>query len=177
MAVGSTLLAGACGGSGDADGNAADDAETATAAPDPTGAEGAAGTPSAGGPDGRADPCDLLNGVDAEILLGEPASEPQAEGTVCRVVPADTGSRGQFGLVVETERPEDNFETQQEVFGIDTEVTGLGDAAFHSGSYLFVLDGDTFFFLQVLRDEAQGGGVSDSDLEDAARTVVANLDR
>lgn len=164
------LLAVACGGSGGDAATAAAEPETETTAPDPTVAGGATDEHTVGGPD----PCALLEGVDPSVLLGEPAAEPRTDGTVCRVGPVDTASRGQLGLVIETQRPADNFETQKGVFGVDTEVSGLGDAAFHSGGYLFVLSDDTFFFLQVVRD-ASGSGVPDGDLEAAARTVIENL--
>lgn len=173
-----TLLAGSCGGSDDdAETSASppssdDETASSTTSPDSAAAEGATGEPSAGG----SDVCALLEGVDASALLGEPAGQPRSDGTVCRVAPTNADSRGQFGLVVETDRPADNFETQQEVFGVDTEVAGLGDAAFHSGGYLFVLDGGTFFFLQAVRDASLGLGVPDGELEAAARTVIGNLE-
>jgi hypothetical protein len=157
-AIGVALLAGACGGS--------DNAESVSNAVSDDGTESRAVLTT----------CDLLEGVDSGLLLGESAGEPHPDGTVCRVDPADAASRGQLGLVVETDRPDDNFETQREVFGVDTEVAGLGDAAFHSGGYLFVLDGETFFFLQVVRDASLNVGVPDGDLEAAAHTVIENLE-
>jgi hypothetical protein len=173
-AIGVTLLATGCSDSVSGSGaNGATDAPSDdTTAPVPTVADGATSDPGAGGPE----TCALLDGVDLSALLGEPVEDPEADGTVCRVAPADSDSRGQLGLVVETDRPADNFATQREVFGVDREVTGLGEAAFHSGPYLFVLDGDTFFFLQVVRDAAIGRGVPEGELEAAARTVLANLD-
>ena len=55
------------------------------------------------------------------------------------------------------------------------EVEGLGDGAFHTGAYLFVLDGDRLVYMQVVQDSANGDGVEDADLEAAMRTVLDNL--
>jgi hypothetical protein len=175
MAVG-LLATTACGG----DDGAADDPEaTATVPVDET------TTTTAGeGDDGVSDvvdeaflddACPLLGGIDLAALLGEPAGEPEASSQVCRVRPASADSRGNLQLVVATSRAADNYETQQETFGVDTEVDGLGDAAFHSGPYLFVLDGDVLAFMQVIRDSTLGIAVDDSDLEAAMSTVLANI--
>jgi hypothetical protein len=129
--------------------------------------------------DGTVDPCALLAGLDLEGLLATPPGDPEGEddplGAFCVVEAADDTSRAQARLVVVTDRAADNYETQKEVFGGDSEVSGLGDAAFHSGPYLFVLDGDTLFFLQVVRDASTGPGVDDADLEVAARQVLQDL--
>ncbi|MGK2948538.1 MAG: hypothetical protein ACSLFP_08180 [Acidimicrobiales bacterium] len=121
------------------------------------------------------DPCPLLEGVDLEALLGEPAGAPEAGTQTCRVQPAAEGSRGNLQLVVATSRAADNYDTQQETFGVDSEVAGLGDAAFHSGPYLFVLDGEVLAFVQVIRDSSLGVGVDDADLEAAMATVLDNI--
>lgn len=121
------------------------------------------------------DPCPLLEGVDLEALLGEPAGAPEAGTQTCRVQPAAEDSRGNLQLVVATSRAADNYETQQETFGVDSEVAGLGDAAFHSGPYLFVLDGEVLAFVQVIRDSSLGVGVDDADLEAAMATVLDNI--
>jgi hypothetical protein len=78
-------------------------------------------------------------------------------------------------LTINVNSAADNFENQKELFGVDTEATGLGDSAFHSGPYLFVLDGETFFFIQVVRDSSLGVAVDDADLEAAATKVLTAL--
>jgi len=177
MAVG-LLATAACGGDDD---GAADDPEvTVTVPPD----DEATTTSEGDGDDGVSDvvdeaflddACPLLDGIDLAALLGEPAGEPEASSQVCRVRPASADSRGNLQLVVATSRAADNFETQKDTFGVDTEVEGLGDAAFHSGPYLFVLDGEVLAFMQVIRDSSLGIAVDDADLEAAMTTVLANI--
>jgi hypothetical protein len=130
---------------------------------------------------GERDPCGLLASVDLDGLLGEPAGTPVGEtsdlGDTCTVeAMAAEESRGAIALSVSTGRAEDNFATQQDVLGVDAEINGLGDAAFHTGPYVVVRSGDTLFFIQVVRDAAVGFAVPDEDMEAAAQQILVNLD-
>jgi hypothetical protein len=159
-----------------------------TADPSPT-ADGAPGTdgtsegttPSSGKgatPPGAVDPCGVLAGIDVAALVGEPVAEPKGSddliGATCRVDPVSDSSAG-LRVVVSDQEPEDNFENQRDVLGVDTEAKGIGDRAFHTGPYLVVLDGDRLVMIQVVRDSGTGFGVPDADLEAAARTILDNL--
>lgn len=127
---------------------------------------------------GDVDPCDALAGVDAEALVGEPVAAPQSEtdiaGDSC-LVDAASGSNTGLRLIISDNSAAENFENQRQNFGVDSEVEGLGDGAFHTGAYLFVLDGDRLVYMQVVQDSANGDGVEDADLEAAMRTVLDNL--
>jgi hypothetical protein len=69
------------------------------------------------------------------------------------------------------------YASQKETFGVDAEADGLGDEAFHSGPYLFVLRDDTLAFLQVLRDAGAGSpAVDDGELEATMATVLTALE-
>ena len=141
-----------------------------TAAPDTTPAAGADGI----------DACAILESLDPAALLGEPAGAPQGSGSAglgfsCAIQSASEDTRGATRLTITTNSAAENFEQQKELFGVDTEVDGLGDAAFHSGPYVFVLDGETFFFIQVVRDSSLGVAIEDAELEAAADTVLDAL--
>ena len=184
------LLASGCGSDDDGDGAEGVEAEaapTSTAAggdgtapgdtpPDGTAPADGAGT--AGAPTGDVDACAALAGVDLEALVAEPVTPPESSvdmmGASCTVDPVGDSSAG-LRLIVTDQSPAENFENQREVLGVDSELDGLGDEAFHTGPYLFVLDGDRLVFLQVVRDAATGAGVDDAELEATMRTVLANL--
>lgn len=125
------------------------------------------------------DPCALLQGVDLDALLGEPVGPAEGElndiADTCNAETVSEDSRGTLALSVSTNSAADNFVNLEELFGVDAEITGLGDQAFHSGPYVVVLSGDTLVNLQVLRDAAQGFAVPDPDMEAAAAQVLANL--
>lgn len=186
LAIGANaLLAAGCGGGGDDD---AGDDEAVEAGPTTTGptatsdTAGAAAAPTDGGEGGAApgevDACAALAGVDLEALVAEPVAAPEAStdimGSNCVVDPVADTSAG-LRLVVSGQEPASNFANQREVLGVDSEVTGLGDEAFHTGPYLFVLRGDTLVFVQVVRDAAAGAGVDDAELEAAMATILGNL--
>ena len=129
-------------------------------------------------PSGGADPCDVLAGIDVVALVGEPVAAPKGSddlmGASCRVDPLSGSSAG-LRVVVSDQEPADNFENQREVLGVDTEATGIGDQAFHTGPYLIVLDGDRLVLIQVIRDSGTGFAVPDADLEAAAKTILDNI--
>jgi hypothetical protein len=132
-------------------------------------------------PDEAIDACAILESLDPAALLGEPAGEPEGSGSAtfgftCGIESASEATRGATRLTISTNSAAENFEKQKDLFGVDTEVTGLGDAAFHSGPYLFVLHGETFFFIQVVRDSSLGVAIDDAELEVAATKVLAALD-
>lgn len=131
-------------------------------------------------PSAAIDVCAILESLDPSALLGEPAGEPEASGSdtfgfTCGIESASEETRGATRLTISTNSAADNFENQKELFGVDTEVSGIGDMAFHSGPYLFVLDGETFFFIQVVRDSSLGVAIDDAELEAAAMKVLAAL--
>jgi hypothetical protein len=126
------------------------------------------------------DPCDVLAGIDVAALVSEPVADPEGSddlmGASCRVDPVSDSSAG-LRVVVSDQEPTDNFENQRELFGVDLEVTGIGDKAFHSGPYLFVLDDDILVMIQVIRDSETGFNVPDAELEAAMATILTNLGR
>jgi hypothetical protein len=128
---------------------------------------------------GDVDACAIAATLDVEGLLGEaPAPQDDATsemGAVCVVKAADTESRGSMRLVVETKKGPENYEQQKELLGVDSEPTGFGEQAFHTGPYLFVLEGDTLAFIQVLRDSSKGLAVEDAKLEEAMTLVMEAL--
>lgn len=133
--------------------------------------------PATGG--GYDDPCELLVGVDLDALLGEPVGSPVGElndiADMCRAEMVNADSRGSLALSVTTNSAADNYVNLEELFGVDEEITGLGDQAFHSGPYVVVLAGDTLVNFQVIRDAAFGFGVPDPDMEVATAQILANL--
>ena len=185
------MVAVGCGSGGPTE-LAADDAPVSTTAvattaePAPTADDGGAGdtSGSTGGTarDGAgtddADPCAVLAGIDLAALVGEPVAEPKGSddlvGASCRVEPMSGSSAG-LRVVVSDQEPADNFEKQRDVLGVDSEVSGIGDEAFHTGPYLIVRAGDRLVILQVIRDSGTGFAVPDADLEAAAQTILANL--
>jgi hypothetical protein len=191
LAIGAgALLAAGCGGSDD-DAGTDEEVEaaatgTGSTAADPGSTEGTPVTDGSGGADepaggaapGEVDACAALAGVDLEALLAEPVAAPEGStdimGANCFVEPVADTSAG-LRLVVSNQEPADNFANQRELLGVDSEVTGLGDEAFHTGPYLFVLRGDTLVFVQVVQDAATGAGVDDAQLEAAMTTILGNL--
>jgi hypothetical protein len=131
-------------------------------------------------PAGDVDTCAILESLDPSALLGEPAGEAVGSGSdifgfTCAIKSASEDARGATRLTIMTNSAAENFEKQKEIFGVDTEVAGLGDSAFHSGPYVFVLDGETFFYIQVIRDSSLGVAIDDAELEAAATKVLAAL--
>jgi hypothetical protein len=147
---------------------------------EPATTEPATTEPVDGGDQGEdGDVCAALEGIDLDAMLAEPAGQPTASGSdamgaVCLVDPLGDSHAG-FRLVVTTQAAADNFDNQRELLGVDSEVEGLGERAFHTGPYLFVQQGDTLVFIQVLRDIANGIAVDDVDMEAAMRIILDNL--
>lgn len=125
------------------------------------------------------DPCELLAGVDLDAVLGEPAGTPEGElndiADMCTVESTSEGTRGSLVLSVSTNSAADNFVNLEELFGVDAEITGLGDQAFHSGPYVIVLAGDTLVNFQAIRDASIGFAVPDPDAEAAVAQILTNL--
>lgn len=125
------------------------------------------------------DSCALFEGADLDALLGVPAGPGEDEfhghGHTCEIRALDEGSRARLTLRISTSHGPENHEGMREQVGVDSEVTGLGDAAFHSGPYLGVLLGERFLLLQVLGDSALSFRAADADLEAAMAVVVAAL--
>lgn len=125
------------------------------------------------------DACALLEGADLEAILGAPAAAGESEflghGHTCRIEALGEDWRASLTLRISTSHGPENYDGQRESVGVDAEVTGLGDAAFHSGPYLGVLLGDRFLLLHVLADASSDFRAADEDLEAAMATVVAAL--
>ena len=116
--------------------------------------------------------------LDVETLIGEPGApvdDTSDLGVSCQVAPVDSASDAGLRLTVETQHGPENYAQQKELLGVDSEVGGLGDEAFHTGPYLFVLRGDTLAFLQVLQSVENGFAAEDADLEAAMAIVLAEL--
>lgn len=176
MVVAAVALVAGC-GSGDAESTTATTPEAEVTEPAPS----APTSDETTAPPAPVDVCGLLADVDVEALLGEAPGEPAGDrdvlGDTCAVDPADGSSTAALRLVVSEGQGVEAYASQRETFGVDGEVDGLGDEAFHSGPYLFVLRGDTLVFVQVLRDAATGSpAVEDAELEGVMTTVLAALD-
>lgn len=183
------VLAGtACGSDGsDAADDAGTEAPTATVPPDEPAPEQEPEAPEEpddgagegeGTSAGDVDACAIVELLDIETLLGEPGTvvdDTSDLGASCQVDPVDEASRAGMRLTVEVERGPENYAQQKELLGVDTEVEGLGDEAFHTGPYLFALEGDTLAFLQVLQSMEDGIAADDAALEAAMATVLAEL--
>lgn len=176
LSVAAVLLAVACGG----DDDTADEPDNTVTTPT------ADETDEDAGDDEEADDtpvespepsaaCPLLEGVDTAELLGEAAGDPEEGTETCIVEAASADSRGGVSLVASTNSAAANYDNRVELFGIDSEPSGFGDRAFHSGPYLIVLDGETLLQLQVVRDSSLGPGVDDALLEAAMTTILSNL--
>lgn len=178
VAVGAIVMAG-CGGSDDDEAVDVGTSEPVTSAPESEPAEETEAPDDAGETSaGDVDACAIVALLDVETLMGEPGApvdDTSALGASCQVDPADAESTAGLRLTVETEHGPENYAQQKDLLGIDTEVTGLGDEAFHTGPYLFVLRGDTMAFLQVLQSAENGLAAEDADLEAAMAIVLAEL--
>lgn len=127
------------------------------------------------------DACAALVAADLDVLLGEPAGLPEPEtdqlARQCVVPALNSESRGKITFTASSNAASANYENSQTLFGVDTEIEGLGDAAFISGPSVVVLTDDTLINLGVVRWSKLGaGGVTREDLEDAVRAVLAAAD-
>ena len=123
------------------------------------------------------DVCAALDTVDLDGLLGEPAGAPESEvdafGGSCTVPSLDPASRGSIAFRVTTNSAAENYENSRQQFGVDSEISDLGDAAFASGALVVVLSGDTLVTLQVVRwSELDLGPATQQDLEVAMREAL-----
>lgn len=170
-AIALMALAGAgCGG---------DDGTEPTSAPD-TVAPAETEPPVAPGDDASAsevDACGLLAGVDLEVLLGEPASEPVGSGSSCQVDPVAADSSGSLRVEVTAPGGSENYEQQKGFLGVDREVEGLGDDAFLSGTFLNVLVGETRVLLAAVNDPLlpADARVEPAEIEAAMTVMLENL--
>jgi hypothetical protein len=183
IAVGAIVMGG-CGGSDGDDTDTGDAGDAGTSDPVAT-------APASEPPDevdevdageetsaGDVDACAIVALLDVETLMGEPGApvdDTSDLGASCQVEPVDGESNAGLRLTVETQRGPDNYAQQKDLMGVDSEVSGLGDEAFHTGPYLFVLRGDTLAFLQVLQSAENGMAAEDADLEAAMAIVLAEL--
>ena len=151
------------------------DAATTVPEAGPSTSESASGTSAP--PQGDADACSALDAVDLDGLLGEPAGTPELEeddfGEGCLVPGQEPESRGTVVLRVTTNSAAENYENAREQFGVDAEITGLGDEAFASGAMVVVLSGDRLLTLQAVRwDDLGIDGVTQPELEAAMAEVL-----
>lgn len=156
-----------------------DDGTEPTSAPD-TVAPAETEPPDAPDDDASAsevDACGLLAGVDLEVLLGEPASEPVGSGSSCQVDPVAADSTGSLRVEVTTPGGAENYAQQKGFLGVDREVEGLGDEAFLSGTFLNVLVGDTRVLLAAVNDPflAADARVEPAEIEAAMAVILENL--
>ncbi len=187
-AIALTVAAAGCGSDGDGSSATIAPADTPPAATDPVVA-----TPD---PPPATDPvstevadtsapiddalCAVLDMVDLDGLLGEAAGTREVEvddfGGGCTVVAGDPESRGTVVLRVTTNAAVRNYDNAQEQFGVDAEITGLGDSAFASGPMVVVLSGDRLISLQAVRWADLGiGGVTQTEVETAMTEVLTAL--
>ncbi len=168
------LVLSAC---GDDAGNGAGDDPAGTAST-VAGDATAATDPSAGDtvPEGEdADVCTLLENLDVDALLGEEGGTPDGDGARCVVLPVDPESTGQVGVGLVIPGGE-AYADRQEILGSDSEVEGLGDEAYLTGSWLHVRAGDIYVDLQVVRNPlGEGPRVTDDEMVEAMRTILTNV--
>lgn len=119
--------------------------------------------------------CDLLQGVDAEALVDEPLGAPyMSKPSRCQMEGSQAHSTAALELYITSPGGASDFEYQKQLKGVDTEISGLGDAAFQAGGYLHVLVGDSDFNLVVIRSPLSHDAVTRDELVAAARIVLAN---
>ena len=119
--------------------------------------------------------CELLQGLDAETLVGEPVGAPyMSKPSRCQAEGSDAQSTGALELYITSPGGAADFEYQKQLKGVDAEIAGLGDAAFQAGGYVHVLVGDNEFNLVVIRSPLRDDPVTRDELVAAARTVLAN---
>ena len=66
-----------------------------------------------------ADACALLDGIDIDALLGEPAAPAHATGTQCNIRPVDAASPASLMLQYLPDKGAANYAQQNALFGID----------------------------------------------------------
>lgn len=119
--------------------------------------------------------CDLLDGIDLDALLDEPAGEPSVSNPWrCEVSPTTPGSTGVVDLDITSPGGADDYAFQRERQTEGEEVGGLGDTAYLAGDYLHVLVGDQEFSLVVIRQPIDHDPLPEGDRTDAGRQVLAN---
>ena len=155
-----------------------------SAAPDGSGGEGTTGTGA--GEDDVAefdDVCPLLEGIDLDKALGEPAGEPTATREQCTVLGVNTDSPASINISFIPAGGEDRFHMQNELYGMspddeddgDGSIDGLGDEALKDGATIHARKGDQFLRVQVLRSPlGDEGQMTSDDLISLARTVATN---
>jgi hypothetical protein len=117
--------------------------------------------------------CALVEGVDADAVLNEPAGEPVEAGAFCRIEAADAESTGFLAVSL---RDAGAYDQQLDLLGSDREVAGLGDEAFQSGGFLVIRSGDVTVLVQTVRHPLNDGfgDFTDADFELLAAQVLAN---
>lgn len=122
-----------------------------------------------------ADACALLDGIDIDALLGEPAAPAHATGTQCNIRPVDAASPASLMLQYLPDKGAANYAQQNALFGIDAEVTGLGDEAIVTGTRVHARSGDRFLRLQVVRNPASPmSQVKPDEVVETSRRIAGN---
>jgi hypothetical protein len=133
-------------------------------------------SPGDGGSAAAGSACALLELVDVDALIGEPlgaaVSEEDGSDSECEIPPLDPDSTAVVSLSVDREGGAQQFAETKEIFGVDAEVDGLGDDAFHSGPVLAVLSGDRTYLLWIMGDIMLGANVDDADMEAAMAQIL-----
>lgn len=122
-----------------------------------------------------ADICALLSGVDTAALVKVEMDAGTSSGDTCVVEPVDSASTGSLRVQFLATGGAARYEQQRELLGVSSEVSGFGDAAFLTGTWLLAVRGDEFLAVQVVPDIfAPGERLTDAQVIAASETVAFN---
>lgn len=121
------------------------------------------------------DACLYAEGIDAEAILGEPVGEPESSGDVCSIAATDSSSTAELNIAVRLGAGAEAYQQQKDLLGADAEIPDLGDEAFNSGTWIHVLAGEDYLYVQGIPNPLGDTRINIVDLEAAAGQVLANL--
>jgi hypothetical protein len=121
------------------------------------------------------DPCVYTEGIDAEAILGEPVADPESSGDVCTFAAADSSSTAELNIAVRIGAGAEAYQQQRDLLGADAEIPDLGDEAFNSGTWIHVLAGEGYIYVQGIPNPVGDTRLNIFDLEAAADQVLTNL--
>ena len=126
-------------------------------------------------PDQGSDACALLAGIDVDAALGEAAGPTQSSPTTCNIKPVDAASPASLMLQYLPDRGATSYAQQNELFGVDAPVAGLGDEAIVTGTRVHARSGERFLRLQIVRNPAsQMPQITAGEVVETSRRVAAN---
>lgn len=139
---------------------------------------------------GGVDVCGLLEGIDLDEALGEPAGDPTPTREQCTVLGVDTDSPASINISFIPDGGTDRYAKQNELLGMDDQdldesdlaqldgpVDGLGDEAVKDGPIIHARKDDQFLRVQVLRSPlGEAGPMDPEDLIALAQTVADNAE-